>query len=119
MEKRFTNKVVVITGATKGIGLACAERLKNEGAIVCAIQRGHSSLFDSFEFDLSKEKDCSTSIDAIIKKYGRIDVLINNAGMMKESSVLDTSLEEWNKTCLLYTSPSPRDATLSRMPSSA
>ena len=38
VEKRFTNKVVVITGATKGIGLACAERLKNEGAIVCAIQ---------------------------------------------------------------------------------
>ena len=36
MEKRFTNRVVVVTGATKGIGLACAERLKNEGAIVCA-----------------------------------------------------------------------------------
>mgnify|MGYP000739722847 CR=1 FL=1 len=80
VEKRFTNKVVVVTGATKGIGLACAERLKKEGAIVCAIQRGHSSLFDSFEFDLSKEQDCSMSIDAIIKKHGRIDVLINNAG---------------------------------------
>ncbi len=98
VEKRFTNKVVVVTGATKGIGLACAERLKKEGAIVCAIQRGHSSLFDSFEFDLGKEQDCSMSIDAIIKKHGRIDVLINNAGMMKESSILDTSLEEWNKT---------------------
>ena len=69
VEKRFTNKVVVVTGATKGIGLACAERLKKEGAILCAIQRGHSSLFDSFEFDLSKEQDCSMSIDAIIKKY--------------------------------------------------
>ena len=42
VEKRFTNKVVVVTGASKGIGLACAERLKKEGAIVCAIQRGHS-----------------------------------------------------------------------------
>ena len=59
MEKRFTNKVVVVTGATKVIGLACAERLKKEGAIVCVIQRGHSSLFDSFEFDLSKEQDLS------------------------------------------------------------
>ena len=57
MEKRFTNRVVVITGATKGIGLACAERLKNEGSIVCAIQRGQSTFFDSFEFDLSKEQD--------------------------------------------------------------
>ena len=94
VEKRFTNKVVVVTGATKGIGLACAERLKKEGAIVCAIQRGHSSLFDSFEFDLSKEQDCFVSVDAIIKKHGHIDALINNAGMMKESSILDTSLEE-------------------------
>jgi meso-butanediol dehydrogenase / (S,S)-butanediol dehydrogenase / diacetyl reductase len=97
VEKRFTNKVVVVTGTTKGIGLACAERLKKEGAIVCAIQRGHSSFFDSFEFDLSKEQDCSKSIDAIIKKHGRIDVLINNAGIMKESSLLETSLEDWNQ----------------------
>ncbi len=65
---------------------------------MCAIQRGHSKLFDSFEFDLSKEQDCSKSIDAIVNKYGRIDSLINNAGMMKESSILDTSLEDWNQT---------------------
>ena len=111
MEKRFTNKIVVVTGASKGIGLACAERLQKEGAIVCAIQRGHSKLFDSFEFDLSKEQDCCKSIEAIVKKYGHIDSLINNAGMMKESSILDTSLEDWNQTlavnltaCLLYTS---------------
>ena len=84
VEKLFTNKVVVVTGATKVIGLACAERLKKEGAIVCAIQRCQSNFFDSFEFDLSKEQDCSMSIDAIIKKHGRIDVLVNNAGMMKE-----------------------------------
>lgn len=68
VEKRFTNKIVVITGATKGIGLACAERLQKEGATVCAIQRGKSKLFDSFEFDLSKEQDCSNSINEIVKK---------------------------------------------------
>ena len=97
MEKRFTNKIVVVTGATQGIGLACAERLQKEGATVCAIQRGQSKLFDSFEFDLSKEKDCSKSIHAIIEKYARIDVLVNNAGIMKESSLLETSLEDWNQ----------------------
>ena len=98
VEKPFTNKIIVITGATRGIGLACASRLQKEGAIICAIQRGNSKLFDSFECDLSKEQDCSKSIDAIIKKYGRIDVLINNAGMMKESSILETSLKDWNQT---------------------
>ncbi len=97
VEKRFTNKIVVVTGATQGIGLACAERLQKEGATVCAIQRGQSKLFDSFEFDLSKEKDCSKSIHAIIEKYARIDVLVNNAGIMKESSLLETSLEDWNQ----------------------
>ena len=97
MEKRFTNKIVVVTGATQGIGLACAERLQKEGATVCTIQRGQSKLFDSFEFDLSKEKDCSKSIHAIIEKYARIDVLVNNAGIMKESSLLETSLEDWNQ----------------------
>ena len=97
MDKRFTNKIVVVTGATQGIGLACAERLQKEGATVCAIQRGQSKLFESFEFDLSKEKDCSKSIHAIIEKYARIDVLVNNAGIMKESSLLETSLEDWNQ----------------------
>ena len=46
--KPFTNKIIVITGATRGIGLACAMRLQKEGAIICAIQRGNSKLFDSF-----------------------------------------------------------------------
>ena len=98
VEKRFTNKIVVITGATKGIGLACAKRLQKEGATVCAIQRGKSKLFDSFEFDLSKEQGCSKSINEIVKKYSRIDILINNAGMMNESSILETTLEDWNQT---------------------
>ena len=101
VEKLFTNKIIVITGATKGIGLACAERLQKEGATICCIQRSHSNLFDSFEFDLLKEEECSNSIKAIINKYGRIDVLINNAGMMKESSMQDTTLETWNQTLAL------------------
>ena len=79
VEKRFTNKVVIITGASSGIGLACAERFKEEGAKVCTIQRSHSKLFDSYKFDLTREQDCLKSIEAIFNKYGCIDVLINNA----------------------------------------
>ena len=98
VEKPFTNKIIVITGATRGIGLACAMRLQKEGAIICAIQRGNSKLFDSFGCDLSNEQDCHKSINEIIEKYARIDVLINNAGIMHESSIQDTSLENWNQT---------------------
>ena len=98
VEKRFSNKIIVITGATRGIGLACAERFQEEGAKICTIQRGKSQLFESIECDLSKEQECSNSIKKIIKKYGCIDVLINNAGMMMESSIQDTSIEDWNQT---------------------
>ncbi len=47
VEKRFSNKIVVITGATRGIGLACAERFALEGAKICTIQGGKWEIFDS------------------------------------------------------------------------
>ena len=56
VEKRFSNKIIVITGATRGIGFACAERFAEEGAKICTIQRGKSELFDSIECDLIPEQ---------------------------------------------------------------
>ena len=53
VEKRFTNKVVIVTGGSQGIGFACAKRFQEEGAIVCAVQRSKSKNFESYEFDLS------------------------------------------------------------------
>ena len=46
VEKRFTNKVVIVTGGSQGIGLACAKRFQDEGATVCVIQRSKSENFD-------------------------------------------------------------------------
>ena len=101
MEKRFTNKVVVVTGGSQGIGLACAERFYKEGAIVCVVQRSESAHYHSYQFDLSKEKNCQQCIAAIAKDHGAIDVLVNNAGIMEEAFIEDTSLEAWNKTIAL------------------
>ena len=101
VEKRFTDKVIVITGASRGIGLACAKRFEMEGAKVCTIQRSKSKLFDSYEFNLKHEQDCLESISAIYKKYGCIDVLVNNAGMMEEALIQDTSIDSWNNTLSL------------------
>ena len=101
VEKRFTDKVIVITGASRGIGLACAKRFEMEGAKVCTIQRSKSKLFDSYEFNLKHEQECLESISAIYKKYGCIDVLVNNAGMMEEALIQDTSIDSWNNTLSL------------------
>ena len=101
MEKRFTDKVVVVTGGSQGIGLACVERFQQEGASVCAVQRSLSDNVDCYQFDLSNEQDCLKSIEMVLEKHSRIDVLVNNAGMMNESLVAETTLDNWNKTIAL------------------
>ena len=101
MEKRFTNKVVIVTGGSQGIGLACAKRFQEEGATGCAVQRSKSKNFESYEFDLSKEQDCLKSMEMIVNKHHRIDVLVNNAGMIEESLIEDMTLDSWNKTISL------------------
>ena len=101
VEKRFTNKVVVVTGGSQGIGLACATSFHEQGAIVCVVQRSVSNQFHSYQFDLSEGKNCEQCIAAIVQDHGAIDVLVNNAGMMIESTMKDTSLESWNQVIAL------------------
>ncbi len=101
MEKRFTDKVVVVTGGSQGIGLACVEHFQQEGASVCVVQRSLSDNVDCYQFDLSNEQDCLKSIEMVLEKHSRIDVLVNNAGMMNESLVAETTLDNWNKTIAL------------------
>ena len=99
--KRFTDKVVVVTGGSQGIGLACVKRFQQEGATVCAIQRTLSENVESYQFDLSNHQDCQKSIEMVLEKHSKIDVLVNNAGMMNESLAAETTLDNWNKTIAL------------------
>lgn len=84
------NKVVVITGASSGIGKALADDALRRGARVAVCARSLdklNSLFSSsdrllsFKADVSKEADCKAFIDAIVQRWGGVDVLINNAGI--------------------------------------
>ena len=72
----FENKVVVITGGTHGIGLCTAEEFKNHGAHVCVIARGEG---EHFVGDIGNKADLEAFAQYVIEKYGRVDVLVNNA----------------------------------------
>lgn len=100
-------KVVVITGVSRGIGLVTAKHLAEQGYIVYGTVRESS---DTTQFDISSkqypenlfkivtsltdEEAVATSFDAIIKKHGRIDVLINNAVMFLMGTTESTTVQE-------------------------
>ena len=95
---RFTDKVVLVTGGGSGIGLACARRFAAEGAEVFVAQRSDCDEFPTLNADLSQAGDCKQVIDALIRQAGRLDVLVNNAGMMQEALIEEMSLDDWNRT---------------------
>ena len=108
-----TGKVAVVTGSSKGIGraivLAFAKSNTYAGIVVNARKRDEAERVvkevqdigncDSIAVtaDVSHEVDCIRLIDETIKHYGRIDVLVNNAGIQQEVPFEDTSTEVWQK----------------------
>lgn len=100
------NQVVLITGAARGIGYATAELLANKGYHVYAGVRKSSSLDEIrdleiyhgnlhvVELDVTDQKSINLAISQILAKEGRIDVLVNNAGIMVYGSVENVTIEE-------------------------
>lgn len=95
--KRFENKVVLVTGGRSGIGQAISRRLREEGATVITAQRGEDKEFDWIEADFSDTQTPERVVAEVIARTGRLDVLINNAGMMQESSIEDLSIDDWQR----------------------
>lgn len=104
----FTNKVVIVTGGTEGIGRAFVEALVKDGAKVATCSRNYDKLYALqmrysqqhlmiHRADLSFEADCKRLIDLTIKTYGRIDVLINNAGISMRAMFEECELETLRK----------------------
>jgi len=61
-------------------------------------QRGACDAFDWIEADLGDPGACKAAIDGAVERTGRLDVLVNNAGMMREAGVEETSVEDWDRT---------------------
>ncbi|GGP08412.1 SDR family NAD(P)-dependent oxidoreductase [Oceanobacillus neutriphilus] len=95
--KRFENKVALVTGGRSGIGHAIARRLHDEGAAVITAQRRKDEEFDWIEADFSNPQTPTRVIEEVITRAGRLDVLVNNAGMMQEAAMEEMSLEDWER----------------------
>ncbi|MFD2682521.1 SDR family NAD(P)-dependent oxidoreductase [Bacillus seohaeanensis] len=95
--KRFENKVALVTGGRSGIGRAISRRLRDEGATVITAQRGEDEEFDWIAADFSDPHSPERIVAEVIARTGRLDVLINNAGMMQEATIEELSLEDWQR----------------------
>lgn len=105
-------KVAIVTGAGQGLGLAIAHKLLSEGMNVAFVDVNERLLaevqqsdllthFDSSKYmfltvDVSDVLAIQASIHTIVESWGRIDVLVNNAGVRKETAIEDVTEEEWN-----------------------
>ena len=108
---RMKDKVVILTGASSGIGNATALKLASEGAKVTVVARRAERLEELKEKaadlpgeiypvpgDVSKDEDIAKAVDMTVEKYGRIDVLINNAGILDNYLSADSMTDEvWDK----------------------
>jgi NAD(P)-dependent dehydrogenase (short-subunit alcohol dehydrogenase family) len=108
--KRFKDKVVLITGGASGIGFATAVLFLEEGAKVAiadisidsgkkAVKNlrklGYDALF--VRTDVSKEKDVKSAVRRVVAKFGRLDILFNNAGIFIDGRVHELSEAEWDR----------------------
>jgi len=98
---RFGGKTAFVTGASSGIGKACGMRFAEEGASVFAVARREDRLdgvFDDYAIaDVRVEEEVRSAIDNCIDRFGRIDYLINAAGVIGTGGVLDTTPDEWER----------------------
>ena len=100
-------KIAIVTGASRGIGKEIAKQLAKQGIKVIANynkSEDHAKILqienpeiDIFQADVSKREEARKMVDYTLDKYGRIDILINNAGISENKLFTDNTDEDWNK----------------------
>jgi NAD(P)-dependent dehydrogenase (short-subunit alcohol dehydrogenase family) len=105
---RLNDLVTVVTGAAGGLGSAITHRFLREGAVVVAVDIHHERLdrlvtdfpdarLTAFEADVASGSDCARMRAFIEDRFGRVDVLVNNAGIYPSQSFEDITHEEWRR----------------------
>lgn len=109
MIDRFTNRVAIVTGASTGVGPIMAKMLADEGAMVVVAARrselveqvaaGIGDAAIAVRADVSREEDVASMVDAAMKHWGRVDIMINNAAIPgTDMYIWEETLENWNAT---------------------
>jgi 3-oxoacyl-[acyl-carrier protein] reductase len=109
MQRLLEGKVAVVTGAGRGIGKGIALKLAGEGATVAACGRSLANVealaaeisknggkAAAFAVDVSDGEQVSVTCDAVVKNFGRVDVLVNNAGVTRDQLLMRMSDEDWD-----------------------
>ncbi|MBX3487770.1 MAG: acetoacetyl-CoA reductase [Candidatus Paracaedibacteraceae bacterium] len=98
-------KVAIVTGGTRGIGAAISVALKEQGYTVVANYGGNDAVAQQFstkhkidvmKWDVGNYEACQINVSAIEEKYGRVDVLVNNAGITRDGFLHKSTPEMWS-----------------------
>lgn len=111
---KFENKVVLVTGGSRGIGAATVREFAKEGAkVIIHYNRDEEAANSVLEdiggnglivkTDLKKVDEILQMFEVIKDKYGELDILINNAGIVKSNDFMDLTLQDWNDTYAVNT----------------
>ncbi|WP_317208277.1 SDR family oxidoreductase [Rhizobium halophilum] len=106
---RLANHVAIVTGASSGIGLAVAQAMAREGASVVVNHRSHDEPAEELvegiikaggkavavQADVSREEDVVRMFAETVSAFGRVDVLVSNAGVQRDAAIGDMTLEDW------------------------
>ena len=109
--KRFENKIVLVTGAGRGIGASIAKRFASEGAEVIVNYSGNDEAAQKtvdeitatggqaqkYKCSVNDSESVKVMIDEIIKEFGRVDILVNNAGITKDGLMLRMTDEDFDR----------------------
>src|SRR6478736_4072512 len=104
-----TGRVALITGASQGIGRACALALAEGGALIALAARNEEKLAAvakeitdkggqaaTFRMDVANEADVKSAVKAAIERFGKIEILVNNAGVTKDTLLMRMKKEDWD-----------------------
>jgi 3-oxoacyl-[acyl-carrier protein] reductase len=105
----LAGRVALVTGASQGIGRACALRLAQDGAAVAVAARNEEKLAEvvkeieaaegkaaAFVIDVAEEEQIKSAVKAAIAHFGKIDILLNNAGITRDQLVMRMKRADWD-----------------------